>query len=113
MIRHTLLFLLALACLPAPVVAADSVDAAIRGAPSCGEWVAQRKKADTLALGNATWAIGYLSGLGAGSGRNVFAGRDNAAVFAWLDNYCRTNPLKDVAAAGRVLMAEAASHGVK
>jgi len=106
MTSRTLLFLLSLACLPASARAADAVDAVVRGAPSCGEWVAQRKKADTLALGNATWAVGYLSGLGAGSGRNAFGGRDNGAVFAWMDNYCRTNPLKDVAAGGKALMAE-------
>ena len=97
-----LFLLLALAALPAP--AADSVDAPVRGAPSCGEWVAQRKKADTLALSNANWLLGYLSGLGAGSGRNVLGGRDNAAVFAAMDKYCSEHPFKDAAAGGAAML---------
>lgn len=108
MTRRILLLLLPLACLPAPALGADSVDAVVRGAPSCGEWVAQRKKADALALANANWVTGYLSGLGVGSGKNVFAGRDNAAVLAWMDHYCREHPLKDAAAGGQALMAEPA-----
>ena len=93
---------------PLPAPAADSVDASVRGAPSCGEWVAQRKKADTLALANANWLLGYLSGLGAGSGRNVLAGRDNAAVFAAMDKYCREHPFKDAAAGGAAMLEESA-----
>lgn len=100
--------LLLFACLPLPLPAADAQDAAVRGAASCGEWVAQRKRADTLALANANWLIGYLSGLGAGSGRNILGGRDNAAVLSWMDRYCRAHPLKDVAAGGSALMEEAA-----
>ena len=100
--RSTLLGLLA--CLTAPALPAAAADGAVRGAPSCGEWVAQRKKAETLALANASWLIGYLSGLDAGSGRNVLAGRDNATVFSWMDKYCREHPLKDVAAGGSALL---------
>ena len=109
MTHRKLLALLSLSCLPLPALAADSLELAVRGAPSCGEWVSHRKKSDTLALGNATWVIGYLSGLGTGSGRNLFAGRDNATMFAWMDKYCLEHPLKDTAAGGAALMEEAAS----
>lgn len=101
------LFLVAVLCLPLPGLGADAVDGSVRGAPSCGEWVAHRKKSDTLALSNATWLIGYLSGLSAGSGKNVLLGRDNAEVFAGMDRYCNANPLKDVAAGGKALLLEA------
>lgn len=106
--HRTSLLLLSLACLSLPAYCADADDKAVRGSPSCGEWVAHRKKSDTLALGNATWLVGYLSGLGSGSGKNILGSRDNAEVFSWMDKYCNANPLKDVAAGGKALMAEPA-----
>lgn len=77
-----------------------------RGTPSCGEWIAHRKKSDTLALSNTSWLVGYLSGLAIGAGKDFLPGTDNTSIFSWMDNYCRSNPLKDVASGGLALMAE-------
>lgn len=102
-----------LACAACACTCVDSVAAPAaavvqaRNAPSCGEWVAQRKKADSLALANGAWLIGYLSGLTVASGRDSLEGSDNATLFAWMDAYCRSHPLKDAAAGGRALLEEA------
>lgn len=77
-------------------------------APSCGEWVAQRKKANTLSLSNASWLRGYLAGLAAGSRRDFLAAAaDNASIYAWMDSYCRSNPLKDTASGAQAYRDEA------
>lgn len=79
-----------------------------RQAPSCGEWIVHREKSDTLALGNTSWLLGYLSGLAVSSGKDYLSGTDNASIYKWMDNYCRTNPLRDVSNGGNALAAELA-----
>jgi hypothetical protein len=82
--------------------------AVARQAPSCGEWIVHREKSDTLALGNASWVLGYLSGLAASSGKDYLAGTDNSAIYKWIDRYCRANPLRDVSDGCNALAAELA-----
>jgi hypothetical protein len=77
-----------------------------RQAPSCGEWMAHREKSDTLALGNASWLLGFLSGSAVATGKNFLAGTDNASIYKWMDNYCLTNPLRDLSSGGSALAAE-------
>ncbi len=79
-----------------------------RQAPSCGEWVAHREKSDTLALGNASWLLGFLSGSAVATGRNFLPGTDNVSIYKWMDNYCLTNPLRDLSSGGNALAAELA-----
>lgn len=100
---RSLLLLAALSLLPLQALPADGP---VRGATSCGEWVAQRKKSDSLALSNASWLTGFLSGLSVGSGKNFLGGVDNPRVFVWMDNYCSEHPLKDTASGARDLMDE-------
>lgn len=85
---------------------AAAAEAAGRGSPSCGEWVAHREKSDTLALGNAYWLQGFLSGLATGSGKDFLAGTENSTVNGWMDKYCQANPLKDLAGGANALAAE-------
>ena len=77
-----------------------------RQAPSCGEWIAQREKGGALALGNASWLLGYLSGLSISSGKDFLSGTDNATLYKWMDNYCRANPLRDLSSGGHALVIE-------
>jgi hypothetical protein len=79
-----------------------------RQAPSCGEWVAHRGKSDTLALGNASWLLGYLSGSAVATGKNFLPGTDNASIYKWMDDYCMTNPLRDLSSGGNALASELA-----
>jgi hypothetical protein len=97
--------------LAASMVAVSSTaeaGAEARQAPSCGEWIVHREKSDTLALGNASWLLGYLSGIAAGSGKDALAATENSAIYKWMDNYCRANPLRDVSSGGNALAAELA-----
>jgi hypothetical protein len=77
-----------------------------RQAPSCGEWIVHREKSDTLALGNASWLLGYLSGMAISSGKDYLSGTDNSSIYNWMDNYCRKNPLRDLSSGGNALAAE-------
>jgi hypothetical protein len=77
-----------------------------RQAPSCGEWIVHREKSDTLALGNASWLLGYLSGIAVAGGKDFLAGADNASIYKWMDSYCRKNPLRDLGGGGNALAAE-------
>ena len=77
-----------------------------RQAPSCGEWISHREKSDPLALGNTSWLLGYLSGQAVSRGEDFLSGTDNVSIYKWMDNYCRTNPLRNVGNGGIVLAAE-------
>jgi hypothetical protein len=77
-----------------------------RPAPSCGEWVVHREKSDTLALANASWLLGYLSGLAAKGDKDYLFASDNASIYKWMDSYCRTNPLRNLGSGGNALAAE-------
>lgn len=77
-----------------------------RQAPSCGEWIVHREKSDTLALGNASWLLGYLSGIAVSSGKDYLSGTENSSIYKWIDNYCRSNPLRDLSSGGNALAAE-------
>ena len=79
-----------------------------RQAPSCGEWISHREKSDTLALVNTSWLLGYLSGLAVSRGKDFLSGTDNVSIYKWMDNYCRTNPLRDLSNGGNALAAELA-----
>ena len=70
-----------------------------RGVPSCADWT---KASRTAALYYRSWLVGYLSGMAQGTGAEFWGRPDapnrlsNEAVFQWIDNYCRAQPLKDV-----------------
>lgn len=99
---------LLLAASIAAIAAPAEGEALARNAPSCGEWIVHREKSDTLALGNASWLLGYVSGLAVASGRDYLSGTDNSTIYKWMDNYCRANPLRDVGSGGNALAADLA-----
>jgi len=99
---------LLLAAAASAVAAPADAGVEARQAPSCGEWIVHREKSDTLALGNASWLLGYLSGMAVSSGKNYLSGTDNSAIYKWMDGYCRKNPLRDLVSGGNALAAELA-----
>lgn len=77
------------------------------GMPDCGEWINQANNP------KKGWLLGYMSGL------NTLHDIENlkpesplkninsaSQVFLWMDNYCKTNPLKTVGDGGWVLFKE-------
>jgi hypothetical protein len=84
------------------------------GTISCGEWLRLRsfegragniKELASLYQAQA-WVDGFVSGINS-SGIDILASRpDSAALYAWMDNYCRSNPLNFVGAGAMALANE-------
>ena len=77
------------------------------GMPDCGEWVNQVNSP------KKGWLLGYMSGLNTLHDIEDLKPESplkkiNSAnqVFLWMDNYCKTNPLKTVGDGGWVLFKE-------
>jgi hypothetical protein len=78
------------------------------GTGSCGTWTAERRHPNAvLALMDEQWVVGFLSGVGFYSGNlDPMKGLDAEAAWAWMDNYCKANPLASMAdAAGQFVFA--------
>ena len=76
--------------------------------PSCGQWTADRKGGSASAAFVQSWVLGILSGYnwwGPGDG-DVSNGSDTAALYGWLDEYCRTNALDNLFDAAVKLIGE-------
>lgn len=71
------------------------------GSASCGDWVQNRTGGGDAKLLLSTaqkfWLLGYLSGVANGSGVDFMRTSDAASFELWMDNYCRDNPLDNVA----------------
>jgi hypothetical protein len=68
----------------------------------CATWTAERAKPSLERFTNRqfmgermeSWAIGFVSGSNWSSkGKDELEGINADAVYSWLDNYCRQNPL--------------------
>jgi hypothetical protein len=84
------------------------------GTMSCGTWTSTRTQAqggDLSAryalIAYRSWVLGFLSGVGfAGVNLDPLRGLDTNAVDAWIDQYCQTHPLKDLADAAGAFVVE-------
>jgi hypothetical protein len=76
--------------------------------PSCGSWTQARANHESYF--HEVWISGFVSG--ANFARylddkiDVLKGVDDAALFAWLDNYCRPKPLDSFSIAATSLVNE-------
>lgn len=84
------------------------------GMPDCGQWTASPTAT------RKAWLLGYLSGAadwqnfatqlnsnGQNMGPDVLSKVNSAEqIYAWMTNYCRENPMRDVSDGAFVLMAE-------
>jgi hypothetical protein len=77
-----------------------------QGALSCGAWQQERRTSRVGALAAETWVLGYLTRANYDEQRDLTAGTDAEGIYAWIDNYCRANPLKDLAWAAEFLVVE-------
>jgi len=81
----------------------------VRGLPSCGTWVKDRTERDKDLFSSAmdeTWVLGYLSGLNLYEPRDLLHPIDANSINLWMDNFCNSNPLKDVADGAEALISE-------
>lgn len=65
------------------------------GVRSCGSWLEARKDDDVVWQVYVQWTLGFLSAANVYL-ENTPQKTDSDAVIAWLDNYCRDNPLSSV-----------------
>ena len=72
-----------------------------RGAASCETWSKQRPRNAKLL---ESWLLGYLSGLAQEADHHFPKSMDDAALFRWMDDYCRQNPKQMIALGGFMLM---------
>lgn len=99
--------------------ASGIANAEVRGARSCGVWVADRNNSDKMrASVDFTWLIGYLSGLGVGGQsiaeyRDFLKGADNESIALWMDNYCKAHPLESISTGANILSFELAKKTVQ
>ncbi len=71
----------------------------IRGAGagiSCADWMAQTRE---LHDNTFSWMLGFLSRATATRGDFLHPAPSSASLQAWLENYCRANPLEPIARA--------------
>lgn len=101
--------LVTVACFTPPAATA----LAVRGVRSCGTWIEQRATKGFDRLATEAWLVGFLSGGALSTNMNVLQGTDNASLFAWIDNYCRANPLNDLGDGAQDLFIELAKKARK
>ena len=98
-VRIVLILAMSVACLQAHAVT-------VKGAPSCGDWVKDRKAGGWSSTANLGWLVGFLSGLSVASRNEALKDTNVESLSLWMDNYCRSNPLKDVDDGGMDLFIE-------
>ena len=72
------------------------------------------RRATPLAYPQLAWVSGFLTAFdyyGSGSG-NVGGNTDENGLLAWIDNYCATHPLDNIAAATIALITELSQRAV-
>lgn len=78
------------------------------GAQSCGTWISDRSNPSSVAANlDESWVLGFLSGVGfeGGADINPLEGMDDNGVAGWVDNYCRQNPIVNIATASAAFFA--------
>ena len=74
------------------------------GLLSCGKWLAARKGNNWYE--NGQWVFGWVSAAGNYNVQGSLRHSDSLALAAWVDNYCRANPLNTIAQASAALVDE-------
>jgi hypothetical protein len=105
---HACIVLLSVAGSIAPAKAANSraIIMGIGVSDSCGTWAQNRKSNQWPAEG--VWIMGFVSGASDVLDQPLLQDLDPGAVFDWVDNYCRANPLVQLGQAAEAFAAERA-----
>ena len=61
---------------------------------SCGMYLEERKKDSIEYYMFKSWLKGYMTGLSQERAKDIRQDRDYEGMLAWLENYCKANPLK-------------------
>ncbi len=77
------------------------------GTKSCGKWMEARKDDSWESLILINWVWGFVTSYNRyvhKGGVGVEGNIDNEGLMAWVDQYCRDNPLENVANASQALI---------
>jgi len=85
----------------AAVVPASAHVVESRGAASCETWLKERPNNAKL---HESWLLGFMSGVSQEADIHFPKAMDNAALFKWMDDYCRKNPRQTIQLGGYMLM---------
>jgi hypothetical protein len=75
------------------------------GTESCGKWL-KLSENDLEKHTYKPWVQGFLSAANLLANDEFLKQTDPATIFAWMDNYCRQNPLHDLNSATMALIIE-------
>jgi hypothetical protein len=76
------------------------------GGESCGQWMEARKGTHWYPEGQ--WVLGWVSAVASYNQQRPLRETHPAAIAAWVDEYCRKQPLSNLADAAESLVAELA-----
>jgi len=81
------------------------------GNEGCGKFLAARESKASIEYANyVSWVAGFLTGMNIASIRdsrvNIMTGTDALSGLAWMEKYCRENPLEQVIGAAVMLGSE-------
>ncbi len=89
---------------------AQTVKVVGSGSLKCSEWMLEARNQGAGYLRTQEWMLGYLRGVSDASTTPLqvdpFASIDVVAMNAWLEAFCRANPLESIYRATGVLAAE-------
>ena len=101
-----------------PTVAGADATYLIRGAgaASCGTWISERPlQSSPLRAMDESWVLGFLTGVNAMrlavGNSQIGLTTDANGLLAWVDNYCRANPLKSISDTALALATELSATG--
>ena len=77
------------------------------GVSKCGDWLNARVSGrSTNSAHMEFWLLGYLSGISIVTGKDFLTQTNSTSIEAWMDNYCRSNPLESLGVGGDSLATE-------
>ena len=104
------ILLAAILALEADAALAQTVKVVGSGSLKCSEWMLEASDQGVSRLRTQDWMLGYLRGVSDATTTPLqvdpFASIDVVAMNAWLEAYCRANPLESIYRATGVLATE-------
>lgn len=76
------------------------------GNSSCGSWTQEQRNRSPAAFAQESWLLGFVTAEELTSPEKRYKNPDNAAVIAWVSNYCAKSPLVSIAQAAFALTLE-------
>jgi hypothetical protein len=60
---------------------------------SCASWLEARARSEQY---QTAWLLGYLTGVSVGAEVDILKGVRPEVIESWMDNYCKSNPQKNM-----------------